>query len=98
MAFDLTSLEVAAAISVVGIATYVTRLYFDARDAWWKRTEWALDKAISEGTAESVLGLSALDVLTKQRLLMRRGDRTLLEATIRTILNDVEPPMDEEST
>ena len=77
MGFRLTALEVAAGGSLVAVATYVTRLCFDYRDTWWKRTQWALDKALSRESTAQEIGLATA---TEQanRLFIGRRDRELL--------------------
>lgn len=40
----------------------------DNRAEWWKRTQWALDKALDEDEDAKALGLAALAVLTRSEL------------------------------
>lgn len=40
----------------------------DDRAEWWKRTQWALDRALNEYGDSKALGLAALDVLARSEL------------------------------
>lgn len=40
----------------------------DDRAEWWKRTQWALDRALDEDGDSKALGLAALDVLARSEL------------------------------
>lgn len=40
----------------------------DDRAEWWKRTQWALDRALDEEGDSKALGLAALDVLARSEL------------------------------
>lgn len=40
----------------------------DDRAEWWKRTQWALDRALGEDGDSKALGLAALDVLARSEL------------------------------
>jgi hypothetical protein len=40
----------------------------DDRAEWWKRTQWALDRALDEDLDGKALGLAALDVLARSEL------------------------------
>lgn len=40
----------------------------DDRAEWWKRTQWALDRALDEDRDSKALGLAALDVLARSEL------------------------------
>ena len=97
----ITPLEVASVAVVLAAATLLLRLYFDARDAWWKRVQWAVDKALGETEVSRLTGLAALNELGQDELLMRRRDKELLGATLEAVINglvgdevDEEPPAD----
>ncbi len=40
----------------------------DDRAEWWKRTEWALERALNQDEDIKALGLAALDVLARSEL------------------------------
>lgn len=82
----ITPLEVALTLLGVGFLTLLIRTYFDARDAWWKRVQWAVDKATSTTELDKLVGLAALVELTNRRVSLRPGDRRLMDAVTGPIL------------
>ncbi|MHA7288497.1 hypothetical protein ACX80V_02450 [Arthrobacter sp. MDT3-24] len=40
----------------------------DSRAEWWRRTQWALDRALDEDKGTSALGLATLNVLARSEL------------------------------
>ncbi|TAP44044.1 hypothetical protein EYS21_10565 [Arthrobacter sp. S39] len=40
----------------------------DSRAEWWRRTQWALDRALDEDEGTKALGLATLDVLARSEL------------------------------
>lgn len=91
----ITPLEVALGLLGVGVLTAIARIYFDARDAWWKRVQWAIDKVGSSDQDDQLIGAAALVALTSGRLWLRSGDRKLLNAVNRQIQNPVSEPVDD---
>lgn len=40
----------------------------DSREEWWRRTQWALDRALDADEGTKALGLATLDVLARSEL------------------------------
>jgi len=63
---------VVAGIALVGtVVTVVQKRYADHRDAWWKRTQWALDHILAaqeDDDIERTVGLLVLTVLQASHL------------------------------
>ena len=87
MSFRLTALEVATTVAVIGLGGFHTGVYFNARDTWWKRAQWAIDKGVSDDDLDRQVGLAAMTVLLDSRLATRR-DAALLGAAVRLIADD----------
>ena len=60
----------------------------DDRAEWWKRTQWALDRALDEDQDIKALGLAALDVLARSEL-ARNEELELLDIAWKSV-NGVE--------
>lgn len=96
----MTALEVAGAAAGVGLLNFATKFYFDARDALWKRAQWAMDKATStESDLERKVGLQAMAELledkrlrTKDVKLMKSVMLTVAEEARRELRGTSEPP------
>lgn len=85
MGFRLTVLEVATGVGLSAVCTLVARTYFDVRDAWWKRVQWATDRALDLASEQSqVVGVRALDMLADAPA--TRSDRDLLIAVLEEVL------------
>jgi len=87
VSFRLTALEVATTVAAVGLGGFLTRIYFDARDTWWKRAEWAMDKGTSADDLEQKVGLATMSKLLDSRLATGK-DAELLGTAMRAIADD----------
>jgi hypothetical protein len=56
----------------------------DDRAEWWKRTQWALDRALDEDEDIKALGLAALDVLARSEL-ARNEELELLDIAWKSV-------------
>jgi hypothetical protein len=56
----------------------------DDRAEWWKRTKWALDRALDEDEDIKALGLAALDVLARSEL-ARNEELELLDIAWKSV-------------
>jgi hypothetical protein len=56
----------------------------DDRAEWWKRTQWALDRALDEDEDGKALGLAALDVLARSEL-ARNEELELLDIAWKSV-------------
>jgi len=61
----------------------------DDRAEWWKRTQWALDRALDEDGDSKALGLAALDVLARSEL-ARNEELELLDIAWESVNGAVE--------
>jgi hypothetical protein len=91
----LTTSEVAlivAGIALVGTGVTVgQRRLADRRDAWWGRTQWALERILAaqdEDDTERTIGLVVLIALQKSRLATQE-ETTMLEGVADAILAPV---------
>lgn len=76
--FRLTALEVASAVAGVGFGGFVAKTYFDARDALWKRAQWAMDKASSsESDLERKVGLAVMTELLREKRLKTKDVKVM---------------------
>jgi hypothetical protein len=69
----------AAAALVIGFGTIRQKWRTDQRDAWWKRTQWAIDKSLSANPVEREIGARAIGILVNQRLGVPNSDAALLQ-------------------
>jgi hypothetical protein len=78
----LTALELTAVLAVAAIGTLLSRVYYDKKDAWWKRAQWAIDKATGPDVsdAERKIGLDTMGVLIDERFTPRADIRILADA------------------
>jgi len=79
---------VAASLALIGVmCTLWQKWRNDRRDAWWKRVEWALDKATDSDSRESVrcIGLVAVRHLQDSSL-ATTTDRMMLDQIADEIL------------
>jgi hypothetical protein len=79
---------IAASVGLIGVLVTLTQKWRnDRRDAWWKRTQWALDKATAQEADEStrVIGLTALRYLQVSSL-ATDADREMLDEVADEIL------------
>jgi steroid 5-alpha reductase family enzyme len=87
----LTTAEVAlivAGIALLGTAvTVIQKRYADRRDAWWGRTQWALDHvlAVQGNDTERTVGLVMLTALQSSRLATDE-ERDMLEQVADALL------------
>lgn len=85
---------VAAVALIMGAVTVRQKASADRRDQWWKRTQWAIDQALDErGEDHRVVGLNALDVLSRSRL-AGSEELELLESLGVDRLKPLAPPTD----
>ncbi|MCU1548876.1 MAG: hypothetical protein JWO29_1827 [Arthrobacter sp.] len=68
----------------------------DNRAEWWKRTQWALDKALDRDEDAKALGLATLAVLTRSEL-ARQEELELLDIAWQSVTeeNNGETPAEE---
>ena len=69
----------------------------DSRAEWWRRTQWALDRALNEDGNTKALGLAALAVLARSELASRE-ELELLDIAWKTVngerpVEDIEAAM-----
>lgn len=62
----------------------------DDRAEWWKRTQWALDRALDEDQDIKALGLAALGVLARSEL-ARNEELELLDIAWKSVNGAEEP-------
>jgi hypothetical protein len=88
----LTAAEVAlivAGIALVGTAgTVIQKRYSDHRDAWWGRTQWALERVIATGGPDDTERTIGLVLLTRLQgsLLASNEERRMLADVAEAIL------------
>lgn len=58
----------------------------DSRAEWWRRTQWALDRALDDDEDVKALGLAALDVLARSTL-ARTEELELLDIAWKSVNN-----------
>ncbi|WP_417234328.1 hypothetical protein [Arthrobacter sp.] len=97
--------EIAAGLSPIAVlvaallATYVAiktlkqRRVSDDRSEWWRRTQWALDKAVAGDGYEKLLGLDTLNVLSTSEL-AREEEWLLIDTAWESVLPDELVPED----
>jgi len=78
-----TALTAAVAL-IVGVSTIRQKSHNDRREQWWKRVQWALDKATSDSDAEQGVAFAALTEMLKDDT-ATRADATMLVATVRSL-------------
>ena len=66
-------------VLLVGAFTVWQRLRADHKAEWWRRTQWAMDKALSEDDELSSAGYAVLKHQARRRL-ARKDERDLLNA------------------
>lgn len=77
---------------IVGVGTVWQKKNADRRDQWWKRTEWALDWALGDGSddeSRSMAGWAAVEYQGRSKL---AGDeeQAFLLACVQPIIDDYE--------
>lgn len=75
-----TALTAAVAL-VIGVMTIRQKSHTDRREQWWKRVQWALDKATSGSESEQGVALAALTALLEDDT-ATPADATMLLATV----------------
>jgi hypothetical protein len=80
----LTVSEVAllvAGIAVVGtVATVVQKRFADRRDAWWVRTQWALERILAAGDDDTERAIALVLITSLQKSdLATREERKMLD-------------------
>ena len=58
----------------------------DSRAEWWRRTQWALDRALDDDADVKALGLATLDVLARSKL-ARTEELELLDIAWKSVNN-----------
>lgn len=84
----------AAVVGFVGVLLALMQKWRnDLRDAWWKRTQWALDKTMdaSADTGARVIGLTALRYMQRSDL-ATDSDREMLDKVADEILRGWQQP------
>lgn len=87
MPFHVTAVEVASTVAAVGLGGFVSKLYFDARDTWWKRAEWAMDKAMSSDPLAKRIGIAAMRDLAGARV-ATKSDARVLRRALKLVLEE----------
>jgi|SRR5712692_926611 len=71
----LTTSEIALIVAVIALlgtaATIIQKRFADRRDAWWGRTQWALERIVAaqdDDDTQSTIGLVMLTSLQASRL------------------------------
>jgi hypothetical protein len=59
----------------------------DSRAEWWRRTQWALDRALDEDEGTKALGLATLDVLARSEL-ARKEELELFDIAWKNVSGD----------
>jgi len=81
----LTTSEVALMVAVVALlgtgVTVIQKRFADRRDAWWNRTQWALERIIAgqDDDTQAAIGFVVLNELQASRLATEE-ERDMLEA------------------
>jgi hypothetical protein len=82
----LTTSEVALMVAVVALlgtaVTVIQKRFADRRDAWWNRTQWALERIIAgqeDDDTQAAIGFVVLNGLQASRLATKE-ERDMLEA------------------
>ncbi|WP_461162913.1 hypothetical protein [Arthrobacter sp. R4-81] len=92
----LAILFAAVAAAVIGLLTLRQKAQADAfalaqksdadsRSEWWRRTQWAMDRALDSDADVKALGLSALSVLSQSEL-ARDEELRLLDVAWRSVI------------
>ncbi|MGX9900904.1 hypothetical protein ACW0JT_15410 [Arthrobacter sp. SA17] len=92
----LAILLAAVAAAVVGLLTLHQKAQADAfalaqksdadsRSEWWRRTQWAMDRALDNEADVKALGLSALSVLSQSEL-AREEELRLLDVAWKSVI------------
>lgn len=71
----------------IAFITWWQRNANDARDQWWKRATWAVDKSLDDEQEARDVGAAALATIYAEHT-PRGIDRRLLEDFARELLND----------
>lgn len=72
---------------IIAFFTWRQRNANDARDQWWKRAIWAVDKSLDDGKGARDVGAAALATIYAEHT-PRGVDRRLVEDFARELLND----------
>jgi len=59
----------------------------DSRAEWWRRTQWALDRALDDDEGTKALGLATLDVLARSEL-ARKEELELFDIAWKNVSGD----------
>lgn len=92
IAAGLSPLAILIAAVIAGVIALLTlrqRQVADDRSEWWRRTQWALDKATSLNVDEKILGMDTLAVLADSEL-ARDAERRLFDAAWESVLSPVD--------
>ncbi len=84
------SLIAASLVFVVGSASLTQKARNDRRDAWWKRAQWAIDKALSDDSLSRQIGTDSLDVLIRAPGRSRHDLQIILAAAARALDRSVD--------
>lgn len=84
-------LALVAGLTAAGIAhrTYRHRRRHDRKEEWWRRTQWALDRATSGDQLVRVLGVGILELQAESRL-ADEEDNLVIDAFASRLLSPVE--------
>lgn len=63
----------------------------DARDEWWRRTQWAIDMAIDDNPQRSEIGNRALAELSRSPLADLTTDVPIITAVMEVLVEAAEP-------
>lgn len=74
----------AVAAAFIGWRTLKQKAIADDRAEWWKRTQWALDRALDEDQNTKALGLATLEVLAHSEL-ARNEELELLDIAWKSV-------------
>lgn len=66
----------------------------DSRAEWWRRTQWALDRALDEDEGTRALGLATLNVLARSEL-AREEELELFDIAWKNVSGDDNGPADD---
>lgn len=84
-AFGPPATTVAAGVAlVVGVATVRQKAATDARDQWWKRVQWALERALEADVDSQALGLATLQTLLAEKA-TNRSDVAMLDSAYNSL-------------
>lgn len=72
----------AAVVFLVGFLTVMQKWRSDARQAWWTRAQWAIDKSLSPNPDEREVGSESMGVLVNAHFGVPNADIRVLEVAL----------------